>query len=99
VRAQPTAADRLAEGDVLDVAAAFDLPDLGDGLARLDAARGGALPQADALWLGERGRALELDRLGLRLDGAAAAGLAGALADAAAARDADALDALIDAAL
>lgn len=89
-------AERLAEADVLDAAAAFDLPDLGDGLARLDAVRGAPLPNEDAVWLGDRRRALEADRVGLRLDGAAAADFASGLADATAGRDEDTLDALID---
>jgi hypothetical protein len=80
---------------VLDAVAAFDVADLGDGLARLDAARGGAMETAAALWLGDRRRALEVDRIGLRLGGAAAEAFAGALAEAADARDEDRLAALI----
>jgi hypothetical protein len=93
-RADPTTR-RLSEADVLDAVAAFDVADLGDGLARLDAARGGAMETAAALWLGDRRRALEVDRIGLRLGGAAAEAFAGALAEAADARDEDRLAALI----
>jgi len=89
----------LTEADVLDVAADFDLADLGLGLARLEGAMEAPLPPLDAAWIGEAGHALDLDRLGLRLGGEALAGIAAGVAKQVKARDAEALGKLIDEAL
>ncbi|MDF2235415.1 hypothetical protein P2H44_22905 [Albimonas sp. CAU 1670] len=89
----------LTEADVLDVAADFDLADLGLGLARLEGAMDAPLAEADAAWIGEAGRALDLDRLGLRLEGEALAQAAAGVAKAAQTRNADSLGKIIDEAL
>lgn len=53
---------KLGEAEVMDVAQDYADPRLGEGLARLGGALGEKWPSAkEAIWLGESGKALELD--------------------------------------
>jgi hypothetical protein len=61
----------LTEGDVIDVAADYADPSLGDGLDRLTAAlRDRPLDQKASLWIGGTGQALGLDRVARDVDAA-----------------------------
>ena len=86
-------ARELTEAEVLAVAGAYAGPRLGEGLERLEAAR--EIPVTDQVWVGDQGRAVEIDSLMQGADAAALETFAGRLAEIAAAKDVAALEALI----
>jgi hypothetical protein len=60
---------KLAEGEVMDVAQDYADPNLGQGIQRTISALDGKWPTAkEAVWLGESGKALAVDR-GMRTVG------------------------------
>ena len=60
IRAEKPVPGEITEAEVLAVAAAYAGPRLGEGLERL-AAASVKLPRAGQVWVGEQGRAVELD--------------------------------------
>lgn len=93
----PTSKLPITEGDVMDVASAYADPRLGEGLERITEQLGKAtpLPQASALWIGDTGKALELDRAARDVRTTALAKFATDLVKLADGKDADGLAILI----
>lgn len=60
----PIGKQPITEGDVMDVASTYADPRLGEGLERIAEQLGETTPMADssARWIGDTGKALELDR-------------------------------------
>ena len=89
--------DLISEGDVIDVASDYADSRLGEGLERIIVALGeGAKPPLiTALWLGESGRALDLDRAGRDVKASSIAKFATDVMQAAGDQDLDAIDLLI----
>jgi hypothetical protein len=90
-------ADLISEGDVIDVASDYADSRLGEGLEQIIVALGeGAKPPlTTVLWLGESGRALDLDRAARDVKASSIAKFATDVIKAAEDQDLDALDLLI----
>lgn len=87
---------KLAEGEVMDVAQDYADPHLGEGIQRTITALDGKWPTAkEAVWLGESGKALAVDR-GMRTVGEEKLGdFVGLLKSAVTAQDPQAIDDLL----
>ena len=67
--ARNTRSGKLSEADVIDIQSDFAARDLGEGLALIERAQGDRIEGKPAVWLGDSGLALEVDRIGLKLSG------------------------------
>ena len=87
----------LTEGQVLDVAQRYSGPRLGEGYARLDATLGEEWPDAkSAIWLGETGKALDVDTAFRAAPGEKLADFAELLKTAVAGQDSGAIDKVLE---
>jgi hypothetical protein len=94
IRAEKPVKDEITEAEVLAVAAAYAGPRLGEGLDRLAAAPT-KIPATGQVWIGDEGRAVELDGVLRAIDATDLPRFAERLAKAADAKDAAALEKLI----
>lgn len=87
----------LSEGDVMDVAAAYADPKLGEGFAKLDKALGEEWPDPEsAKWLGGTGKALAVDSAFRTVPGEKVGDFADLMAKAVAAHEAATVDKVIE---
>jgi hypothetical protein len=87
----------LSEGDVMDVAARYADPKLGEGFAKLDKALGEEWPDVEsAKWLGGTGKALAVDSAFRTVPGEKIGDFADLMAKAVAAHESGAVDKVIE---
>jgi len=87
----------LTEGQVLDVAQKYSGPRLGEGFARLDSTLGEEWPDPkSAIWLGETGKALDVDTAFRLAPGERLGDFADLLAKAVASQDPAAIDKVLE---